>query len=150
MTDYVLVHGSWGGGWHWERMRPLLEAPGHRVHTPTLSGLADRGHLAGAGTGLTTHIEVISRYLEWNNLREVVLVGHSYGGMVITGVAGRVADRLAHLVYLDAFRPKPGQAAFDVLPDLPQLFGAPPPESPWGWPLIDPVPLGVTDPEEIA
>jgi pimeloyl-ACP methyl ester carboxylesterase len=149
MTTYVLVHGSWAGGWSWERLRPLLEAKGHRVLAPSLSGLADRGHLAGQEIGLTTHIEDISRLLEWEQLTDVVLVGHSYGGMVITGVAGRVPDRLAHLVYLDAFRPEPGESAFDILPNLPALFGEPPPEHPWGWKLIDVTALGITDPAEV-
>ncbi|MCO1660600.1 alpha/beta fold hydrolase [Pseudonocardia humida] len=149
MTDYVLVHGSWLGGWSWEAVRPALESAGHRVLAPSLTGLADRGHLAGPDVGLGTHIEDIVRLLTWEALDEVVLVGHSYGGMVITGVAGRLPQRLAHLVYLDAFRPEPGQSAFDVLPDLPRLFGEPPAEHPWGWGPLDPALLGTTAPDEV-
>ncbi|WNV85564.1 alpha/beta fold hydrolase [Umezawaea sp. Da 62-37] len=126
MTTFVLVHGSWAGGWNWARLRPLLEEHGHRVLSPTLTGLGDRGHLGGPGIGLSTHIEDITRLLVWEDLDDVVLVGHSYGGMVVTGVSGRVPERLAHLVYIDAFRPEPGQSAFDVLPVLPDLFGDPP------------------------
>ncbi|GAA0239155.1 alpha/beta hydrolase [Cryptosporangium japonicum] len=150
MTTYVLVHGSWSGGWSWEHVRPLLEAAGHRVLAPSLTGLADRGHLAGPDIGLSTHIADITRLLQWEDLDDVVLVGHSYGGMVVTGVAGTVPERLAHLVYLDAFRPEAGQSAFDVLPVLEGLFGEPPPEHPWGWPMIDVGVLGITDPGEVA
>ena len=149
MTTFVLVHGSWAGGWNWQRLRPLLAERGHRVLTPTLTGLADRGHLGGPDVGLSTHIEDITRLLVWEDLDEVVLVGHSYGGMVVTGVAGRVPDRLAHLVYLDAFRPEPGQAAFDVLPALPTILGEPPAEHPWGWPPIDLTALGVLDRDDL-
>jgi len=146
---FVLVHGSWAGGWNWARVRPLLEMAGHRVLTPTLSGLADRGHLGGAGIDLSTHIEDITRLLIWEDLDEVVLVGHSYGGMVITGVLGRVPDRIARIVYLDAFRPDPGQSAFDILPALPDLLGEPPAAHPWGWAPIDPARLGMTDPVDV-
>jgi pimeloyl-ACP methyl ester carboxylesterase len=87
----------------------------------------------------------------WEDLHDVILVGASYGGMVITGVAGVVPERLAHLVYLDAFRPAPGQSAFDQLPDLPALFGEPPAETPWGWPLFaDLSVFGITDPQQAA
>ena len=150
MTTYVLVHGSWAGGWGWERLRPLLEDKGHRVLAPSLTGLGDRGHLAGPEVGLSTHIEDITRLLTWENLTDVILVGHSYGGMVITGVGGRVPERLAHLVYLDAFWPDPGQSAFDIRPDLPTLFGRPPAEHPWGWSPLDPAKVGITDPAEAA
>jgi pimeloyl-ACP methyl ester carboxylesterase len=150
MTTFVLVHGSWAGGWNWARLRPLLEAEGHRVLCPTLSGLADRGHLAGDHIGLSTHIEDITRLLTWEDLDQVVLVGHSYGGMVVTGVLGEVPERIARIAYIDAFRPEPGQSAFDVLPVLPDLFGEPPPEHPWGWSPIDLTTLGITDPADLA
>ena len=150
MATFVLVHGSWAGGWNWARLRPYLEDAGHRVLTPTLSGLGDRGHLAGPAVGLSTHIEDITRLLEWEDLEDVVLVGHSYGGMVVTGVVGRVPQRLSHVVYLDAFRPRPGQSAFDVLPDLPGLFGEPPAETPWGWPPVDLTALGIVEPADLA
>lgn len=130
MTTFLLVHGSWAGGWNWARLRPFLEQAGHRVLTPSLTGLADRGHLAGPDIGLSTHIDDITRLLEWEDLDEVVLVGHSYGGMVVTGVLGRVPERLARVIYLDAFRPRPGQAAFDILPELPPCSVTHPPSTP--------------------
>jgi pimeloyl-ACP methyl ester carboxylesterase len=148
MATFVLVHGSWAGGWNWARLRPFLADSGHHVLTPTLSGLGDRGHLAGPDIGLSTHIKDITRLLDWEDLTDVVLVGHSYGGMVVTGVLGRVPERLARVVYLDAFRPEPGQAAFDVLPELPGLFGEPPAEHPWGWPPVDLALLGIVEPAD--
>jgi pimeloyl-ACP methyl ester carboxylesterase len=112
----VLVHGSWAGGWQWEAIRHILEGRGHRVLSPSLTGLADRFHLATEETGLTTHIDDIARLIEWERADDVVLVGHSYGGMVITGVAARVPERLKHLVYVDAFFPLAGECAWDLLP----------------------------------
>ncbi|MFJ4274330.1 alpha/beta fold hydrolase [Streptomyces coelicoflavus] len=116
MTAFVLVHGSWTGGWHWELVRPHLEAAGHRVYTPSLTGLGDRHHLAAEGVGLSTHVDDISLLLEWERLEDVVLVGHSYGGMVITGAAARVPERVGQLVYIDAFLPRTGESAWDLLP----------------------------------
>jgi pimeloyl-ACP methyl ester carboxylesterase len=151
MTTYVLVHGSTLGGWSWAPMRQELERHGHRVLAPSLTGLADRAHLGGPDTGLVVHIEDITRLLRWEDLHDVVLVGSSYGGMVITGVAGEVPERLRHLVYLDAFRPQPGQCSFDQLPDLPAQLGDPLPDQPWAWPVFaDYGPFGVTDPEQVA
>ncbi|MFI9389074.1 alpha/beta fold hydrolase [Kutzneria sp. NPDC052558] len=151
MTTYVLVHGSTLGGWSFAALREELERRGHRVLAPSLTGLADRAHLAGPDTGLVLHIEDITRLLHWEDLHDVVLVGSSYGGMVITGVAGEVPERVRHLVYLDAFRPQPGQSCFDQLPDLPARLGDPMPEQPWAWPpFADYGPFGVTDPEQVA
>ena len=115
MTTFVLVHGGWHGGWCWRRVAPLLKAAGHEVHTPTLTGLGERAHLAGPDTGLATHVEDVVARLEMEYLRDVVLVGHSSGGAVITGVAQRAAERLAALVYLDAFVPRPGESVLDLL-----------------------------------
>jgi pimeloyl-ACP methyl ester carboxylesterase len=115
MATFVLVHGAWHGGWCWKKVTPLLRAVGHEVYTPTLTGLGERVHLAAPEIDLTTHIQDVVNVLEYEELREVVLVGHSYGGMVITGVADRAADRLAHLVYLDAFVPADGQALVDLI-----------------------------------
>ena len=152
MTTYVLVHGSCLGGWVWGRVRPILENRGHRVLAPSLTGLSDRAHLAGPEVGLTTHIQDIARLLEWEELEDVVLVGASYAGMVITGVAGIVPERIGHLVYLDAFWPKPGQSAFDQLPHLPaQLLGAATAEQPWAFPLPkDLSSFGLVDPTDLA
>lgn len=116
MTTFVLVHGGWHGGWCWTRLTPVLRAAGHEVHTPTLTGLGDRAHLAAPGIGLATHIEDVVARLAMDDLRDVVLVGHSSGGAVISGVAQRVPDRLAGISYLDAFVAQPGQSVLDLLP----------------------------------
>ncbi len=113
MATYVLVHGAWHGGWCWQRVTPLLRAEGHEVFTPTLTGLGERSHLANPEIDLTTHIQDVVNVLEYEDLRHVILVGHSYGGMVITGVAERTAGRLTHLVYLDAFVPLDGQSLLE-------------------------------------
>ena len=119
MTTYVLVHGAWHGGWCWRKVRALLEASGADVHTPTLTGLGDRAHLASRDVGLDTHVADVLGVLEAEDLSSVVLVGHSYAGMVVTGVADRAAHRVARLVYLDAVVPKDGQCLYDRAP--PQL-----------------------------
>jgi len=116
MTTFVLVHGGWHGAWCWRRVAPLLESAGHEVHCPTLTGLGDRAHLGGPDTGLADHIADVVAVLELDDLRDAVLLGHSSGGAVITGVAQRVPDRLRELVYLDAFLPGPGQSVLDLLP----------------------------------
>ena len=114
MTTYVLVHGAWHGGWCWVRVADRLRAAGHTVFTPTLTGLAERAHTLTPTISLQTHIKDIARLLQWEELRDVVLVGHSYGGMVITGTADRVADRVRNLAFVDALLPKHGQSAFDL------------------------------------
>lgn len=116
MTVFVLVHGGWHGGWCWQRVEPLLRAAGHEVQVPTLTGLGDRAHLGTPGTGLATHVEDVVARLEMDDLRNAVLVGHSSSGAVITGAAQRAAERLAGLVYLDAFVPQAGQSALELLP----------------------------------
>jgi pimeloyl-ACP methyl ester carboxylesterase len=115
MAIYVLVHGAWHGGWCWRRVTPLLRTAGHEVFTPTLTGLGERSHLANAEIDLNVHIQDVVNVLEYEDLCNVILVGHSYGGMVITGVSERAADRLAHLFYLDAFVPRDGQALADLV-----------------------------------
>jgi pimeloyl-ACP methyl ester carboxylesterase len=107
---YVLVHGAWGGGWAFRRLDSLLTAAGHTVHRPTLTGLGERAHLARADVNLSTHVTDVVNVLLYEELRDVVLVGHSYGGMVITGVAERVPERVRHLVYIDAFLPEDGES----------------------------------------
>lgn len=102
---FVLVHGAWHGGWCWQRVQAALAAQGHRVYAQSLSGLGDRSHLLHAGIGLDTHVDDVVHLVEWEDLRSVVLCGHSYGGMVITGAAERLLPRLHALVYLDAFIP---------------------------------------------
>ena len=114
--NFVLVHPAWFGGWCWKRLTPLLHDRGHQVFAPTLTGLGERAHLARPEVGLETNVQDIAGVLEYEDLRDVVLVGNSSGGLVITGVADRMPERIAHLVYLDAFVPKDGQSMLDVIP----------------------------------
>lgn len=116
MVTYLLVHGAWHGGWCWRRVAPLLRGAGREVFALTLTGLGERAHLAHPGVDLELHIRDVLGVLEYEDLEQVVLVGHSYAGMVIRGVAERAAGRLAHLVYLDAFIPRDGQSLSDLLP----------------------------------
>ena len=114
MSTYVLVHGGGHGGWCWQRMAPILGDAGHHVYTPTLTGLGERSHLLRPGIDLETHIADIVAVLRFEDLTDVILVGHSYGGMVITGVADRASDRIGELVYLDAAHPVDGESLVDV------------------------------------
>ncbi len=114
MTDIVLVHGAFHGGWCWRQVAGRLRALGHRVFTPTLTGLGERSHLMSADVGLETHVQDITNLFEWEELEAAVLLGHSYGGMPITGAADRIADRLAALVYLDAILPEDGESALSI------------------------------------
>lgn len=117
MATFVFVHGAWSGAHAWRWVRPLLRARGHEVFTPCLTGLGERAHLADPAIDLGAHIRDVEAFLHFEDLQDVVLVGHSYGGMVITGVADRVPDRLAHLVYVDAHVPLDGQSALDLMDD---------------------------------
>jgi pimeloyl-ACP methyl ester carboxylesterase len=114
MATYVLVHGGGHGGWCYQRVARRLRASGHEVHTPTLTGLGERAHLVSPAVDLDLHIRDVVALLHFEDLRDVVLVGHSYGGMVITGVADRASDRVGRLVYLDAANPRNGQSLVDV------------------------------------
>jgi pimeloyl-ACP methyl ester carboxylesterase len=111
---FVIVHGAWGGGWAWKRVDSLLTARGHTVYRPTLTGLGERVHLGSPEVGLGTHVRDVVNTLVYEDLRGVVLVGHSYGGMVITGVADQVPDRIGHLVYLDAYLPEHGESVLSL------------------------------------
>jgi pimeloyl-ACP methyl ester carboxylesterase len=147
MSTFVLVHGAWHGGWCWRFVRPLLK--GHEVHAPSLTGLGERKHLARPDIDLDTHIADVVSLLEMEDLSNVILVGHSYGGMVVTGAADRVPARIARLVYLDAFVPEDGKCLLDyVVPERAARMReegekagsvTPPPLSLWG----------VTKPEHI-
>ncbi len=117
MATFVLVHGAWHGGWCWRPVADRLRAAGHDVFAPTLTGLCDRAHLLSRDVGLDTHVTDVASLIDWEELEDVVLCGHSYGGMVIAGAAERAADRIATLVYLDAFVPAPGGALFDHIPE---------------------------------
>jgi pimeloyl-ACP methyl ester carboxylesterase len=116
MATFVLVHGGWHGGWCWQKVIPFLEAAGHEVYAPTLTGLAERASELSADIGLETHIQDVVGLLVEKNLHGVILVGHSYGGMVITGVVDAVPERIAHLVYLDTFVPRDGESMVDISP----------------------------------
>lgn len=116
MSTFVLVHGAWHGSWCWKRVRKALAARGHEVFTPTLTGVAERQHLLSRQVNLETHIDDVANLIRWEELSDVVLCGHSYGGAVVSGVADRLPERIRALVYLDAFVLKNGQSVHDVLP----------------------------------
>lgn len=123
MATFVLVPGGWHGGWYFAPLVEALRARGHQAYAATLTGVGERRHLLRADTNLDTHIEDVVQLLEMETLSEVVLVGHSYGGMVLSGVIDRVRDRIAAAVYCDACVPGDGQSCFDVMNDgLRQLF----------------------------
>src|SRR5262245_13422297 len=113
-ATFVLVHGAWHGGWCYARVAALLRARGHTVFTPTLTGQGERAHLANGSINLSTHIEDVLGVFRCERLDHVVLAGHSYGGMVITGVADRIAEQIRALAYLDAFIPEDGQSLLDI------------------------------------
>lgn len=114
MATFVLVHGAWHGGWCWRDVAAELSSAGHEVLTPTSSGLAERRGLAASAT-LSAHVDELAGLLYFADLREVVLVGHSYAGLVIAGAAARAHSRIARLVFLDAFVADDGQSMFDLL-----------------------------------
>jgi pimeloyl-ACP methyl ester carboxylesterase len=113
-STFVLVHGAWSGGWCYHKVAERLRAKRHRVFAPTLTGQGERSHLSGVAINLSLHITDILNVFHYEGLNDVVLAGHSYGGMVITGVADRIPERLRALVYLDAFLPDDGQSLFDI------------------------------------
>jgi ribulose-5-phosphate 4-epimerase/fuculose-1-phosphate aldolase/pimeloyl-ACP methyl ester carboxylesterase len=117
MATYVLVHGAWSGSHGWRSVRPLLQQAGHVVFTPSLTGQGERAHLATPEVNLSTHIQDVYNAIWYEDLNDIILVGHSYGGMVVTGVADRMPNRIKHLVYLDAFLPSNGQSLFDLTGD---------------------------------
>lgn len=111
---YVLVHGAWHGGWCWDRVAPTLRGAGHRAITPTHTGLGDRAHLLTRDVGLETFLQDIIATIEMEELTDVILVGHSFGGTIITGVADRIPERISRLVYLDAVIPESGKNTFST------------------------------------
>lgn len=122
---FVLVHPAWHGAWFWKKIVPPLRQRGHLVFTPTLTGLGERSHLAHADVGLDAHITDVVNVLKYEDLRDVVLIGHSSSGAVITGVADRVPAQIALVVYLDAFVPEDGQAVLDLItPERRQMMEA--------------------------
>jgi pimeloyl-ACP methyl ester carboxylesterase len=155
MTDYVLVHGGHHGGWCYKKVARYLRRAGHDVYTPTLTGLGERRHLLNASVDLETHIADVVGVLMSEDLHDVILAGHSYGGMVITGVADRVTERIKELVYLDAAHPRSGQSLVDVAPEIMSIC------KDWvrevdgvelvTWPeTLKPEFFGVTDPTDVV
>jgi pimeloyl-ACP methyl ester carboxylesterase len=116
MATFVLVHGAWHGAWCWRRVAGLLAGAGHDVFTPTLTGLAERSHLFNPAIDVNTHILDVANEMKWQELNDVVLVGHSYGGMVISGVAEKMQEAISSFVMLDAFMPEHGQSVTDIQP----------------------------------
>jgi pimeloyl-ACP methyl ester carboxylesterase len=121
LSTFVLVHGSWHGGWCWKKLMPKLDEQGHVCVAPTLSGMGERFHTASQSMGLSVHIQDIINLLEFEDLNDVILVGHSYSGMVITGVAER-SSRVNKLVYFDAIVPEHGQSMFSLMSGLEDQF----------------------------
>jgi len=123
---FVLVHGAWHGGWCWRRVADLLERGGHKVFTPTLTGLGERSHLLRAGINVSTHVADVVNVLKWERLAGVVLCGHSYGGLVVSGVAELMAPAIGSIVFLDAFLPENGDSMAALTSDAvrEQLKGA--------------------------
>src|SRR5580700_6133742 len=117
MATFLVCHGAWSAGWAWKKMHPRMQAAGHRLVTPTYTGLGEREHLANPSVDLETHIQDILNVIKYEDLRDIVLIGHSYGGMVATGVADRAREAVAQLIYLDAFVPGHGQCLLDLLPE---------------------------------
>lgn len=164
MSDFVLVHGAWHGAWCWKQILPALWQAGHRAFTVSLSGVGERAHLDPAGITLNTHIQDVAAVIDAEELPSCILVGHSYAGMVITGVADRLHERIGQLVYLDAVVPWPGDAwssrhspetraqrraqiaALGVLPPAPpSLFGLADADAAWVERRQTPHPGGVYD-----
>lgn len=155
MAVFVLVHGGGHGGWCYEKVARLLRGAGHDIYTPTLTGLGERRHLLTAQTDLSTHVTDVVNMLVFESLSDVVLVGHSYGGMVITGVADQAAARIRELVYLDAAHPADGQSLVDTAPAA-MAFARSSSQVIDGvelvmWPTDEMVAaMGVSDPDDVA
>lgn len=156
MSTYLLVHGAWHSGRCWERVVPSLSSTGHQVFAPSLTGYGDKIDLLGPEVGLDTHVDDVVRLIVEEDLTDVVLVGHSYAGLVISSVANQVPERIAHLVYLDAMVPEDGESAADVQPATRALIDqATTSGSGWRIPPLPEMPppfglFGVTDPADVA
>lgn len=158
----VLLHGAWHGGWAWGRVMPMLVAAGHEADALTFSGLGERSHVAAGTSGLAVHVQDVVSHLFMYDLRDVVLVGHSYAGCVLSGVLAQRTGRIGHAVYLDAFVPAQGQCMADFVPapvraDFEKLARAdglvsPPPPPSWGerWGLSDPALIAWAQPRMTA
>lgn len=131
---FLIAHGAWTGSWGWERVLPRLHAMGHRAYVPTLTGLCERKHLANPEVNLDTHIDDLVNEALYKDLTDIVLVGHSYGGIVATGVVERIPDRIKSMIYIEAFIPDDGMSFTDYDPD-----------SDYSADLIPPPPVGPND-----
>jgi pimeloyl-ACP methyl ester carboxylesterase len=145
VTTYVLVHGAWGGAHGFRHVRRLLGAAGHEVFTPSLTGIGERSHLTGPHVGLSTHVRDVVNTVLYEDLRDIVLAGYSYGGVVVTGAMDHIADRVSHLVYVDAFVPHDGDTVIGM------AGGTAPARIDLGqeW-LVPPAPRDYDDPDEAA
>lgn len=152
MAAFVLVHGSFHGGWCWQKVARFLRQSGHEVYTPTLTGLGERSHLATPQSGLELHIQDIINVIEYEDLYDAVLVGHSYAGLVNTSVAEHIPQRLARLIYLDAIIPHDGQSAFNVIPGMEEQWAQMATSQSNGWlvPPMSPRAMGITNPADAA
>lgn len=148
---FVLVHGAWHGAFCWRPLQRHLEHLGHEVHALTLTGLAERAHLLDKRVGLSTHVRDVASFIEVEELQKVTLVGHSYGGLVITGASTLVAERIERLVYLDAFVPAVGQSGYDLMPKFAAKWQERVRTNGDGWlirPMLDAKAMGIDDPKQ--
>lgn len=132
MATIVTLHGGYGGGWEWKDVAKELSAMGHEVFRPTLTGMGERHHL-GPQVGLNTHIQDVISVIEFEELHNIVLTGHSYSGIVVAGVADRIPDRIGLVVYIDAEIPEDGQSVIDMVPDIADIVKASSDERGHGW-----------------
>ena len=149
MENFVLVHGAWVSSLYWRHTAQALRKAGHEVYAPTLTGLGSRKHLLSPQITLDTHIRDVLGVIDEQDLSDIVLVGHSYGGMVVTGVADAIPQKIASLVYLDAFIPQNGQALVNIVPAGPGTVQAPAPVPGVEW-LIPPPPPEAFGPPSAA
>jgi pimeloyl-ACP methyl ester carboxylesterase len=145
MAIFVLVHGAWGGSYGFRKVRGPLWAAGHEVFTPSLTGIGERSHLTSPQVCLTTHVTDVTNAVLYEDLRDITLLGFSYGGFVVTGALAHIGDRVSHLVYLDAFLPADGQSLYDLTGQ--QAGRGPAPGGEW---LVPPLPRELDDPAETA
>jgi pimeloyl-ACP methyl ester carboxylesterase len=141
----LFVHGAWGGAWSFQQLDSIMTADGFKVYRPTLTGLGEKVHLATPDIGLDTHIMDIVNVIKFENLHDIILVGHSYGGMVISGVAEKVPDRIGRMIYIDALLPNDGESVDDVFPrgrDMPRANGF----IPFNWATNPTPPMDVPQP----
>jgi pimeloyl-ACP methyl ester carboxylesterase len=151
MATFVVAHGAWSAGFVWKKMHPLLRASGHELYTPTYTGLGERMHLLTPDVGLETHIQDVVAHIFHEDLKDVYLIGHSYGGITATGVADLFSERLKHVIYLDAFVPNDGQNMLDLAtPESRARWQEGAVKSGDGW-RVPPNPLPPdTSPEDVA